>query len=109
LQQHSVSSAALSISVRIQAHTIEHDTAEHAHAADRFAREIVAILARSLAARSRRLMRNSLGGNLSVSFWLQIWQSVSSSDRIKKPDNINQECAECGIVINKKSSQNFRL
>jgi hypothetical protein len=29
---------------------------------DRFAREIVAILAQSNAARSRRLMRNSLGG-----------------------------------------------
>jgi len=38
------------------------DAAEHAHAADRFAREIIGILALSGAARSRRLMRNPLGG-----------------------------------------------
>jgi hypothetical protein len=40
--------------------------AEHAHAADRFAREIVAISARSDAARSRRLMGNPLGRPLPV-------------------------------------------
>jgi hypothetical protein len=33
---------------------------------DRFAREIVAILAHSGAARSRRLMRNPLGRNLTM-------------------------------------------
>jgi hypothetical protein len=38
----------------------DHGAAEHAHSADRFAREIVAILARSCAARLRRLMRNPL-------------------------------------------------
>ncbi len=36
-------------------------SAEHAHAADRFAREIVGILALSYAARSRRLMGRPLG------------------------------------------------
>jgi hypothetical protein len=36
--------------------------AQHAHATDRFAREILAISAPSRAARSRRLMRNPLGG-----------------------------------------------
>ena len=38
-------------------------SAEHAHAADRFAREIVGILALSYAARSRRLMGRPFGGN----------------------------------------------
>jgi hypothetical protein len=37
-----------------------HDAAEHAHAADRFAHEIVCILT-LLAVRSRRLMGNPLG------------------------------------------------
>jgi len=37
-------------------------SAEHAHAADRFAREIVGILALSYAARSRRLMGRPVGG-----------------------------------------------
>jgi len=36
--------------------------AQHAHPADRFAREIAAILERDTM-RSRRLMRNSLGGS----------------------------------------------
>jgi hypothetical protein len=36
--------------------------AQHAHPADRFAREILAILKRD-STRSRRLMRNSLGKN----------------------------------------------
>jgi hypothetical protein len=35
--------------------------AEHAHATDRFAREIVSFLMQPFAARSRRLMRNPLG------------------------------------------------
>jgi hypothetical protein len=34
---------------------------------DRFAREIVGILARSYAVRSRRLMRNPFGGSKSIS------------------------------------------
>jgi hypothetical protein len=37
--------------------------AEHAHAADRFAREILAILEHDTT-RSRRLMRNSLDGQM---------------------------------------------
>jgi hypothetical protein len=40
--------------------------AQPAHAADRFAREIVAFLILSLAARSRRLMGKPLGGALSL-------------------------------------------
>ena len=40
--------------------------AEHAHASDRFAREIVAFLAPSDAARSRRLMRHMLGRIVNV-------------------------------------------
>ena len=40
---------------------------QHAHATDRFAREIIAILTLSYAARSRRLMRNPLGGDYQTS------------------------------------------
>jgi len=43
--------------------TAASSVAQHAHAADRFAREIVGILALSYAARSRRLMGRPFGGN----------------------------------------------
>jgi hypothetical protein len=42
--------------------------AEHAHAADRFAREIVRILTVCVV-RSRRLMGRPLGGNQAVSYY----------------------------------------
>jgi hypothetical protein len=45
--------------------TLNTAAAEHAHAADRFAREIPAILERD-PTRSRRLMRHSLGRAINV-------------------------------------------
>ena len=57
-----MSPVAVSIFSRIRARKIGYDTAEHAHAADRFAREIIGFLIVRVA-RSRRLMGRPFGGS----------------------------------------------